>query len=83
MSKQQNQRVLMKDDSDLFELVEKLTAKYPPLPAWDNLLESEPAVQIELPFSILFQAIDQLSLDQVILLYWHIEDRLVKSGLDS
>jgi hypothetical protein len=46
MSKQQHERILVKDDSDLFQLVRRLTSEQPPVEAWDSGRETEPAVQI-------------------------------------
>jgi hypothetical protein len=81
MRKQQDQQILTKDDSDLFELVKRLADDRPPYKAFDQTSEAEAVVQIELPFSTLVQAVDQLSVDNANLLYRRLEDRLVKAGV--
>ena len=76
--KQQNERTLVKDDSDLFQLIRQLTDEQPPLEVWNILREQEPLVQVELPFSVLLKAVDQLSVDEALLLHRQLEDRLAK-----
>jgi len=79
MSKHQDEHVLVKDDSDLFQLVRRLTSEQPPLEAWGIGREAEPVIQIELPFSSLLSAVDRLSVDKATLLRRRLEERLVKT----
>jgi hypothetical protein len=83
MSKQQDKRILTKDDSDLFQLVRRLTSEQPPLDAWDIGREVEPVIQIELPFSVLLNAVDRLPMDKVSLLHRHLGDRLAKTMISG
>jgi len=50
MSKQRDDRILVRDDSDLFRLVRQLTEEQPPIEARDLERGTEPMVQIELSF---------------------------------
>ena len=50
MSKQRDDRILVRDDSDLFRLVRRLTEEQPPTEARDLERGTEPMVQIELSF---------------------------------
>jgi len=79
MSKHQDEHVLVKDDSDLFQLVRRLTSEQPPLEVWSIGREAEPVIQIELPFSVLLSAVDRLSVDKATLLRRRLEERLVKT----
>lgn len=81
MSRQQDKRVLTKDDSDLFQLVRRLTSEQPPIDAWYIGREAEPVIQIELPFFVLLNAVDRLPMDKVSLLHRHLEDRLAKTTI--
>jgi len=82
MSEQQGERVLTKDDSDLFQLVRRLTSEQPPIE--DIGREAEPIIQIELPLSLLLNVVDRLSVDDASLLYRRLEDRLAGTmGADS
>lgn len=83
MSKRQDERILVKDDSDLFQLIRRLTDEQPPIEAWNILGEQEPLVQVELPFSVLLKAVDQLSVDEALLLHRRLEDRLAKAVTSS
>ena len=73
MSKQE-ERVLVKDDSDLFSLVRRLTEERPPV-EWSEW-EQEALVPIEIPFFVLLNAADRLSVDKARLLYRRLEERL-------
>lgn len=75
---QQNERVLVKDDSDLFQLIRQLTGEQPPVEFWETKHPVEPVIQIELPLSILLDAVDRLPVDEADLLYRRLEDRLVR-----
>jgi hypothetical protein len=81
--KRQDERVLVKDDGDLFQLIRRLTAEQPPIEAWDILQEQEPLVQVELPFSVLLKAVDRLSVDEARLLHRRLEDRLTSAMTSS
>ena len=74
MSKQQGGRVLVKDDSDLFALVRRLTEEPRPI-EWSEW-ELEPLVPIEIPFFVLLNAVNHLSADKARLLYRQLEKRL-------
>ena len=50
MSKQQRERILVKDDCDLFWLIRQLTDEQPPAEARDVECGTEPMIQIELSF---------------------------------
>jgi len=80
MKKQeQNVRILTKDDSDLFQLVQRLTSVQPPAAAWDMEREAEPVIRIELPFSVLLQAVERLPVEQANLLHRRLEVRLARA----
>jgi len=49
MSKQQDERILVKDDSHLFRLIRQLMEEQPPTGARDLERGTEPVIQIELP----------------------------------
>ncbi len=77
MSKHPPERVLVKNDSDLFQLVRRLTSEQLPVEIWNAGHEAEPVVPVELPFSILLQAVDRLPVDQARALHSRLENRLV------
>ena len=81
MRKQQDDRHLVKDDSDLFQLIRQLTDEQPPIEAWDIGGRMEPVIQIELPFSVLLNAVDRLPVDKASFLHRRLEDRLAKTTL--
>lgn len=74
MSEQQEERVLVKDDGDLFSLVRRLTGERPPV-EWSEW-ELEALIPIEIPFFVLLNAVDRISVDKARLLYLRLEDRL-------
>ncbi len=74
---EQEERVLVKDDSDLFSLVRQLTEESPPV-EWKE--EREVWVPVEIPFSVLLRTIERLSEDKARLLYQRLEDRLTKTA---
>jgi hypothetical protein len=76
MKKEQDERVLVKDDSDLFQLIRRLTDEQPPIETWDIEHGAESVIQIELPFSVLLNIVDRLPMDKARLLYHRLEDRL-------
>jgi len=63
---EQKERVLVKDDGDLFSLVRRLTEKSPPV-EWKE--EREVWVPVEILFSVLLGSVERLSEDNVRLLY--------------
>ncbi len=73
MSKQE-ERVLVKDDSALFSLVRRLTEEQPSV-EWSEW-EQEVLVPIEIPFFVLLNAADRLSVDKARILYQRLEKRL-------
>jgi hypothetical protein len=83
MSKRQDERILVKEDSDLFQLVRRLTEEQPPIEVWDALQEREPLIQVELPFFALLNAVDQLPTEKARLLYHRLEERLTKTMMLS
>ncbi len=83
MSKRQDERILVKDDSDLFQLVRQLTEEQPPIEVWDTLRKREPLIQVELPFFALLNAVDQLPTDKARLLYHRLEERLTRTMMSS
>ena len=83
MNKQQHERVLAKDDSDLFQLVRQLTSEPPPQELWNSSREAEPVIPVELPLSALLQAVDRLPMDQVRFLHHRLGDRLTRATATS
>jgi len=79
MKKEQDERVLVKDDSDLFQLIKQLTDEKPPIEPWDIGHGAESVIQIELPFSVLLNIVDRLPVDKASLLHRRLEDRLAKT----
>ncbi len=73
MSKQE-ERVLVKDDGDLFSLVRRLTEERPPV-EWSEW-EQKVLVPIEIPFFVLLNTADRLSVDKARLLYRRLGERL-------
>ena len=71
MSNLKTERVLMKDDEDLFSLVQRLATSQPQSESW---------VQIELPFSLLLVAVDRLPSDKARLLHKRLGERLSASS---
>lgn len=61
MRKKQNERVLVKDDSDLFQLIRRLTDEQSPIETWDIGHGAESVIQIELPFSVLLNCEDSFT----------------------
>jgi len=70
MNNSKTERILMKDDEDLFSLVQRLTISQPQSESW---------VQIELPFSLLLDAVDRLPSDKARLLHKRLGERLSAS----
>ncbi len=83
MSKQWDERILVKDDSNLFRLVRRLVDEQPPIEVWDVERGTEPVVQIELPFSVLLNIVDRLTEDKAVLLYHRLENRLAKTTMSA
>jgi hypothetical protein len=81
MINQQNERVFIKEDGDLFQLIERLTDEWPPDEAGDIEGDVEPAIQIELSFSVLLDVIDRLPVDKAVLLHYRLEERLGKTTI--
>ena len=83
MNKQPDEQVYIKDDSSLFDLVAQLTEELPPQPQPTQEIELKQAIpiQIDLPFSVLVGAVDQLPLPQATLLHHRLEKRLSKAVL--
>jgi hypothetical protein len=67
MNHLETERTLIKDDEDLFSLVQRVTTAQP---------QAEIKVQIELPFSLLLDAVDRLPSDKARLLHKHLGERL-------
>jgi len=83
MSKRQDEHILVKDDSDLFQLVRQLTEEQPPIEVWETMGEREPLIQVELPFFVLLNAVDRLPTDKARLLYHRLEERLTETMMLS
>ena len=79
MKKEQDERVLVKDDSDLFQLIKRLTDEQSPIEPWDIGHGAESVIQIELPSSVLLNIVDRLPVDKASLLHRRLEDRLAKT----
>jgi len=75
-----NRHILVKDDGDLFSLVQRLTAEQPPIEAESPLWRRESWVQIELPFPFLLTTVERLPLDKARLLHRRLGDRLATAA---
>ena len=83
MSKQRDDRILVRDDSDLFRLVRRLTEEQPPTEARDLERGTESVIQVELPFSVLLDIVDRLTEDKAVLLYHRLENRLDRTTMSA
>ena len=81
MSEQQEEHILVKDDSDLFSLVRRLTEEQSPI-EWSEW-ELEPLVPIEIPFFVLLNAVDRIPVNKARLLYLRLEDRLTGTAVSA
>lgn len=79
MNKQPDEQTYIKDDRSLFDLVARLTEELPPRATQEIEPKQAIPIQIDLPFSVLVGAVDQLPLVQATLLHHRLEERLSKA----